>query len=130
MLELRPNCECCDRDLPAEAADAMICSFECTFCRHCAETVLHGRCPNCGGELVRRPIRPAAKLAKFPASTPARSSPRAARPPPELSGRASRGAGIAALARPGGRPCRRPAKPSGKLLFSLCNPGSFALPKA
>ncbi len=68
MLELRPNCECCDRDLPA-AAEAMICSFECTFCRHCAETVLHGRCPNCGGELVRRPVRPAEKLAKFPAGT-------------------------------------------------------------
>jgi hypothetical protein len=69
MLELRPNCECCDRDLPVDAAEAMICSFECTFCRHCAETVLHGRCPNCGGELVRRPIRPAEKLAKFPAGT-------------------------------------------------------------
>jgi len=69
MLELRPNCECCDRDLPPDAPDAMMCSFECTFCRGCAEGVLAGRCPNCGGELVRRPIRPAEKLARFPAST-------------------------------------------------------------
>jgi len=68
MLALRPNCECCDRDLPADAADAMICSFECTFCADCAGTVFGGRCPNCSGELVRRPVRPAAKLAKFPAS--------------------------------------------------------------
>ena len=48
MLALRPNCECCDRDLPADAADAVICSFECTFCADCAHTKLHGRCPNCG----------------------------------------------------------------------------------
>jgi len=69
MLQLRPNCECCDRDLPAESADAVICSFECTFCRRCAETILHGTCPNCGGELVARPRRPADKLTKYPAST-------------------------------------------------------------
>lgn len=69
MLELRPNCECCDRDLPADSKDAMICTYECTFCRHCAATVFKGVCPNCGGELVRRPIRPAAKLAAHPAST-------------------------------------------------------------
>jgi hypothetical protein len=69
MLELRPNCECCDKDLPADSTAAGICSFECTFCSECAATVLGGRCPNCGGELVRRPIRPAEKLAKFPAST-------------------------------------------------------------
>ena len=69
MLQLRPNCECCDVDLPPEAAEAMICSFECTFCRSCAETVLAGRCPNCGGELVRRPVRPADRLVHFPAST-------------------------------------------------------------
>jgi uncharacterized protein len=49
--------------------EAVMCSFECTFCKGCAETVLGGRCPNCGGELVRRPIRPKEKLAKFPAST-------------------------------------------------------------
>ena len=69
MLELRPNCECCDRDLPPDAADAMICTFECTFCAACAETRLGGRCPNCGGDLVRRPARPAGLLTKFPAST-------------------------------------------------------------
>ncbi|MFA5122762.1 DUF1272 domain-containing protein [Zavarzinia sp.] len=69
MLELRPGCECCDRDLPPDSLDAMICSFECTFCRPCVETRLAGRCPNCGGELVRRPVRPAGKLARFPAST-------------------------------------------------------------
>jgi uncharacterized protein len=69
MLQLRPNCERCDRDLPPESHDAFICTFECTFCRACAEDTLAGRCPNCGGELVRRPVRPADKLAKFPAST-------------------------------------------------------------
>ena len=69
MLQLRPNCECCDRDLPPESDEALICSFECTFCRDCASRVLKGRCPNCGGELVARPRRPAAKLAKFPASS-------------------------------------------------------------
>src|ERR1041384_4055345 len=69
MLALRPNCECCDRDLPPDSRDAMMCSFECTFCRSGAEGVLKGKCPNCGGELGPRPIRPADKLAKFPAST-------------------------------------------------------------
>ncbi|PJI47620.1 MAG: hypothetical protein CTR55_18140 [Pseudomonas sp.] len=69
MLELRPGCECCDRDLPGDSADAHICSFECTFCSDCAEQVLHGRCPNCGGELVPRPRRPLEKLAANPAST-------------------------------------------------------------
>jgi uncharacterized protein len=70
MLKLKPNCECCDKDLPPEAPDAVICSFECTFCAGCAATRLPGGlCPNCGGELVRRPVRPAAKLVKCPAST-------------------------------------------------------------
>jgi uncharacterized protein len=68
MLLLKPSCECCDRDLPPDSRDAMICSFECTFCRDCADGVLGGRCPNCGGEFVRRPIRPAAKLANNPPS--------------------------------------------------------------
>lgn len=68
MLALRPNCECCDKDLPPQAIDAMICTFECTFCRDCAQQKLGGRCPNCTGNLVERPIRPAEKLAKFPAS--------------------------------------------------------------
>ena len=69
MLELRPNCECCDKDLPPEAKDAMICSFECTFCRNCVEQKLDGRCPNCGGSFVARPIRPVSKLANNPPST-------------------------------------------------------------
>jgi hypothetical protein len=69
MLELRPNCECCDKDLPPDSREAMICSFECTFCGDCVENVFHGRCPNCSGEFASRPIRPAAKLQKFPAST-------------------------------------------------------------
>ncbi|MBV8847009.1 MAG: DUF1272 domain-containing protein [Bryobacterales bacterium] len=68
MLQLRPNCECCNRDLPPESVEARICSFECTFCARCAETVLDGKCPNCGGELVARPRRPRNKLAKYPAS--------------------------------------------------------------
>ena len=69
MLALRPSCECCDRDLPPDSHNAVICSFEYTFCRDCADGLLKGRCPNCGGEFVRRPIRPAAKLAKFPPSS-------------------------------------------------------------
>jgi len=68
MLELRPNCECCDKDLPPAAMDAVICCFECTFCRACAEEKLANRCPNCGGELVTRPIRPVAKLVSNPSS--------------------------------------------------------------
>ena len=69
MLQLRPNCECCDKDLPPDSRQAMICSFECTFCRTCATAILAGVCPNCGGELVRRPIRPDSKLSKYPASS-------------------------------------------------------------
>ena len=69
MLLLKPNCECCDKDLPPASEDALICSFECTFCRDCVDTVLGGRCPNCGGGFQPRPIRPAALLDKFPAST-------------------------------------------------------------
>jgi hypothetical protein len=69
MLQLRPSCECCDRVLPPDSADARICSFECTFCASCAESLLQGKCRNCGGELLARPRRPAAKLAAYPAST-------------------------------------------------------------
>jgi hypothetical protein len=69
MLQLRPSCERCDRDLPADSAEALICSFECTFCAACAAASLAGVCPNCGGELVARPRRPAAALARYPAST-------------------------------------------------------------
>ncbi|MBA1274154.1 DUF1272 domain-containing protein [Stutzerimonas azotifigens] len=68
MLEVRPNCEACDRDLGPEAQDAMICSFECTFCLHCAKR-MSGHCPNCRGELCRRPRRPASSLAANPPST-------------------------------------------------------------
>lgn len=58
-LELRPNCECCDRDLPPASAEARICSFECTFCADCVAQVLRNVCPNCGGGFWPRPIRPA-----------------------------------------------------------------------
>ncbi len=68
MLALRPNCECCDVDLPPDSLAARICTFECTFCADCAETRLGGVCPNCGGDLARRPIRPVAMLARHPAS--------------------------------------------------------------
>jgi uncharacterized protein len=69
VLELRPNCECCGRDLDPASLDVLICTYECTWCRDCAENVLDGVCPNCGGELVRRPIRPAHLLAVDPPST-------------------------------------------------------------
>jgi len=74
MLELRPNCECCDKDLPPDAADARICSYECTFCAECVEKVLLNVCPNCGGGFAPRPIpplterRPGVSLKKQPAS--------------------------------------------------------------
>jgi hypothetical protein len=68
MLELRPNCECCNKDLPPDSAEAMICTFECTFCRECVELRLKGVCPNCGGDFTRRPIRPDKHLGKYPAS--------------------------------------------------------------
>jgi hypothetical protein len=57
------------KNLPPAATDAMICTFECTFCRECVEARLGGRCPNCGGNFAARPIRPAAILAKYPPST-------------------------------------------------------------
>ncbi len=68
MLLLKPGCECCDTDLPADSTRARICSFECTFCADCAGRLAQ-TCPNCGGELVRRPARPPAKLVANPAST-------------------------------------------------------------
>ncbi|MCL4744468.1 MAG: DUF1272 domain-containing protein [Burkholderiaceae bacterium] len=80
MLQLRPSCECCDVDLPPESTRARICSFECTFCEQCVTTKLNGLCPNCGGELVPRPIRPRAKLAQYPASTERVLMPRACGP--------------------------------------------------
>jgi cyclohexyl-isocyanide hydratase len=69
MLELRPNCECCDKDLPPAATDAMICTFECTFCRDCVQNRLGGVCPNCGGNFAPRPLRPPAALLGNPPST-------------------------------------------------------------
>ena len=68
VLELRPNCECCDRDLPPDSPLARICTFECTFCADCVESRLDGVCPNCGGNFEPRPIRPTAKLEAYPAS--------------------------------------------------------------
>ena len=58
MLELRPNCEMCDCDLPPDAENARICSYECTFCANCVDNVLGNVCPNCAGGFVPRPIRP------------------------------------------------------------------------
>ena len=69
MLKLKPNCECCDIDLPPDSNDARICSFECTFCAHCASENFNNICPNCGGEFVKRPVRTPEYLAKHPAST-------------------------------------------------------------
>jgi hypothetical protein len=67
MLKMKPDCERCGTDLPAEAPGAFICSFECTFCAECAE-VLDDLCPNCGGELVDRPTRSKPLQAKSPPS--------------------------------------------------------------
>lgn len=58
MLELRPNCQLCDRDLPPNSADARICSYECTYCVQCVDSILQDVCPTCGGNFVPRPIRP------------------------------------------------------------------------
>jgi uncharacterized protein len=80
MLELRPNCECCGQDLPPNSAEALICSFECTFCRECAESTLGGVCPNCRGELVARPRRPAELLSKYPPGTVRKTKPEGCQP--------------------------------------------------
>jgi hypothetical protein len=75
MLEVRPTCENCNRPLPANATDAMICSFECTFCRDCVDGALSDVCPNCGGGFEQRPVRPAQEWVegappdRFPPST-------------------------------------------------------------
>lgn len=69
MLEMRPDCEACGKDLAPDQPGAQICSFECTFCESCATGPLDCSCPNCGGKLLPRPPRAAALLAKFPAST-------------------------------------------------------------
>ncbi|MGH8293300.1 MAG: DUF1272 domain-containing protein [Gammaproteobacteria bacterium] len=78
MLEMRPNCECCDKDLPPDSTEAMICTFECTFCRDCVESRFQGVCPNCGGGFTLRPTRPERLLAKYPASTKRIHNPRCA----------------------------------------------------
>lgn len=61
MLELRPVCENCGVALPPNSTDAMICSFECTFCASCVRTVLFNVCPNCGGGFCARPVRPSTR---------------------------------------------------------------------
>ncbi|MBT8065984.1 MAG: DUF1272 domain-containing protein [Gammaproteobacteria bacterium] len=68
MLQMRPNCEACDKDLAPDAHEAYICSFECTFCVDCANVRFKSTCPNCGGNLVRRPSRPTGVLEKYPGS--------------------------------------------------------------
>ena len=68
MMELRPNCERCDKDLAPDEQGAVICTFECTFCVDCGVNIFHDVCPNCGGELLSRPSRPAVLLEKFPGS--------------------------------------------------------------
>ena len=66
MLEIRQNCENCNKPLAYDAKDAMICSFECTFCKSCVDKVLLGVCPNCGGDFTQRPKRPENLLIKYP----------------------------------------------------------------
>ncbi|MBT8310295.1 MAG: DUF1272 domain-containing protein [Flavobacteriaceae bacterium] len=68
MLEIRPTCEHCNTPLPYDSEDAMICTFECTYCKDCVQDVLQDVCPNCGGNFVERPIRPSKLLDKYPAS--------------------------------------------------------------
>jgi hypothetical protein len=81
MLELRPTCEHCNKDLPPASTEAMICTYECTFCKHCVDAVLENVCPNCGGGFCPRPIRPSNNLkndnclGKDPASTKVRHKP-------------------------------------------------------
>lgn len=66
MLELRPSCENCDKPLPPNSQEAMICTYECTFCSTCVEELLKNVCPNCGGGFEKRPIRPKNQLTKNP----------------------------------------------------------------
>lgn len=67
MLELRPTCENCNKALPPDSTEAMICTYECTFCKECVDEVLENVCPNCGGGFEKRPIRPKVELHKYPA---------------------------------------------------------------
>ena len=80
MLELRPICENCSKDLPNDSDEAMICTFECTFCADCVHDILKNVCPNCGGGFEKRPTRPTTCLTKncitnYPASTEKKSKP-------------------------------------------------------
>ncbi len=68
MLEIRPTCENCNKPLKYDSLEAMICTFECTFCKNCVHTVLQDVCPNCGGNFEKRPIRPKHLLQKYPVS--------------------------------------------------------------
>jgi len=69
MLDIRPNCEHCNKDLPNTSIEAMICSFECTYCKTCALEVFKNVCPSCSGNFTVRPIRTSALVKKHPAST-------------------------------------------------------------
>jgi hypothetical protein len=69
MLEIRPNCEHCGKDLPNTSTEAMICSFECTYCENCALIIFENVCPSCTGNFVKRPIRPAKAIKKYPANS-------------------------------------------------------------
>lgn len=69
MLEIRPNCEHCNKDLPNTSTEAMICSFECTYCKTCALEIFENVCPSCSGNFVERPIRPLKMIEKYPASS-------------------------------------------------------------
>lgn len=68
MLEIRPTCENCNKPLPYDSEEAMICTFECTFCVNCVELLKHV-CPNCGGGFEKRPKRPSELIKKYPPST-------------------------------------------------------------
>ena len=69
MLEMRPTCENCNKPLPNESDEAMICTYECTFCSACVTNVMQNVCPNCGGGFTKRPTRPKAQLERNPTST-------------------------------------------------------------
>jgi uncharacterized protein len=96
MLELRPTCENCNKKLPPESTEAMICTFECTFCSSCVDGVLGNVCPNCGGGFSARPIRPVNNgkgdnyLGVYPASTKIRHRPVDARAHAEFAEKINR----------------------------------------
>lgn len=68
-MEIRLNCENCDKSLPNGSDEAMICTFDCTFCVSCVNDLLKNVCPNCGGGFEKRPTRPQDYLEKYPPST-------------------------------------------------------------